>query len=253
MSLTSPEANQRNKIIRPAETSETDQHQQMILLSHIQTAETSRIPSESCQNSQHSNSDESRILTTSGNFRLPSSKVPSSSDDFRSASLPSRPNSFRSMPAQHHRSGSEVRESPIAVNNSSTLHNLQPRSSEDGSFSNSSHLSHQASPARHLGFDPGVKTAPSLEVYGRDLELRHYAEANLRSNNCLSPEAPRDKGGKIYAAFVLGGVGYMLPFTCFVVAVDFYQPHCHLDQTASGQCRPSITGRGAKFGNLRKL
>ncbi|XP_012935639.1 equilibrative nucleoside transporter 4 [Aplysia californica] len=32
-----------------------------------------------------------------------------------------------------------------------------------------------------------------------------------------------DRYNRIYIAFVLSGIGYMLPFTCFIVAVDYYQ------------------------------
>ncbi|CAL1526053.1 unnamed protein product, partial [Lymnaea stagnalis] len=34
---------------------------------------------------------------------------------------------------------------------------------------------------------------------------------------------PVDVHSKIYLAFVLSGIGYMLPYTCFIVAVDYYQ------------------------------
>ncbi|CAG5125081.1 unnamed protein product [Candidula unifasciata] len=40
--------------------------------------------------------------------------------------------------------------------------------------------------------------------------------------------APVDRYSKIYVAFILSGIGYMLPYTCFIVAVDYYQnrfPH----------------------------
>ncbi|KAK3790026.1 hypothetical protein RRG08_040946 [Elysia crispata] len=212
MSLTSPEANQRNKIIRPSPTSETDQQQQIILLSHIQSTETritSGTSNNSCRISPHSSSVETKTAD-SGNFRSTAAED-TSADDFRSTSTPSRPNNFRSSTTQQ-RLVNELQESPQAVNNS-PLHNFHHRSSVAGCTNPPPH------PPRRLDLD--VKTAPSPEVCRRD--LRHYAEVNLRSSNFLSPEAPRDKGGKIYAAFVLGGVGYMLPFTCFVVAVDFYQ------------------------------
>lgn len=34
---------------------------------------------------------------------------------------------------------------------------------------------------------------------------------------------PVDHYSKIYVAFILSGIGYMLPYTCFIVAVDYYQ------------------------------
>ncbi|BFZ06358.1 hypothetical protein BsWGS_09397 [Bradybaena similaris] len=59
----------------------------------------------------------------------------------------------------------------------------------------------------------GVQTLPSLD--GKFTPLDGSA-------------APVDHYSKIYVAFILSGIGYMLPYTCFIVAVDYYQnrfPH----------------------------
>ncbi|GFS23071.1 equilibrative nucleoside transporter 4 [Elysia marginata] len=216
MSLTSPGADQRNKITRPLPTSEFDQqHQQTILMSQMQTSQ-SRLQSStwdanSCQNSPQSSSFGANP-TPLHNFRSGFLSQTAGSDNIRSTSQPTELNNFRPSSLLPQQPGTGLRGSPqMAVNN--PLSNSFPDRP-------CAVAAPTPRPPRHL--DLQAKTTASPEVHPRR-ELRHYAEVNLRSSNFLSPEAPRDKGGKIYAAFVLGGVGYMLPFTCFVIAVDFYQ------------------------------
>ena len=209
MSLTSLGADERNRINR-----ECEQNQQVIPLSQLQTSETRPPPATNYDNScPHYTSADLPQTPPVGNFR-PATSQAQSPDNFRSISQQSRPNNFRSSPSRpQQQMAYEHRESPQAVNNSASR-NVQHRSNHRSSTST-------ATPPP-LDLDLAHRNASSPDVCCRR-DLSHQARVSLRPNNFLSPEAPRDEGGKIYGAFVLAGVGYMLPFTCFVVAVDFYQ------------------------------
>ncbi|XP_059170017.1 equilibrative nucleoside transporter 4-like [Physella acuta] len=70
--------------------------------------------------------------------------------------------------------------------------------------------------------------------------LKAELEAKSKSKRFSNPfdNVPVDAHSKIYIAFLLSGIGYMLPYTCFIVAVDYYQsrfPHTTIvfDMTAT--------------------
>ncbi|KAH9488403.1 hypothetical protein Btru_062837 [Bulinus truncatus] len=65
------------------------------------------------------------------------------------------------------------------------------------------------------------------KIFAR-LKAELEAKARSKKNSIVNGQPPIDEHSKIYLAFVLSGIGYMLPFTCFIAAVDYYQsrfPH----------------------------